>query len=285
MKNLFLKPMAAMLACSLMATAFTACSEDDDDDTLEIAEQFNLDYLTAKANNDGTITISGTVTTNKALTKFELTPIDAEGNALVDENGKEIVYDLMTEAEKDKVETEDGKVWTATLSSDPIPVSLYKLEVRTRLSTTKTATVGKVYSFDAGTSKNADFGSYLSFSKRVNYLMSDLLSDDKKEATDALDNVEAILKDDKCADKNNPKIEELYIETIKRATNAVIKTSAENDAHVYPACVITSTNCIATYSLTQAEDDPTHVLISGVVLSSNDDDLLKIDVSGETWDK
>ncbi|MCI5776167.1 MAG: hypothetical protein MR215_00810, partial [Bacteroidales bacterium] len=173
----------------------------------------------------------------------------------------------------------------ATLSSDPIPVSLYKLEVRTRLSTTKTATVGKVYSFDAGTSKNTDFGSYLSFSKRVNYLMGDLLSDDQKEATDALANVEAILKDDKCADKKNPKIEELYIETIKRATNNVIKTNAENDAHVYPACVITSTNCIATYTLTQAEDAPTHVLISGVVLSSNDDDLLKIDVSGETWDK
>ena len=111
------------------------------------------------------------------------------------------------------------------------------------------------------------------------------MNDDQTEATDALANVEAILKDDKCADKNNPKIEELYIETIKRATNNVIKTNAENDAHVYPACVITSTNCIATYSLSQAEDAPTHVLISGVVLSSNDDDLLKIDVSGETWDK
>lgn len=281
MKNLFLKPMAAMLACSLMATAFTACTEDDDDDTIEIAEKFNLEYLTAKANNDGTITISGTVTTNKALTKFELTPIDTAGKAIGE------VIDLMKGAEKDKVDLEDGngKVWTATLSSDPIPVSLYKLEVRTRLSTTKTATVGKVYSFDAGTSKNNDFGSYLSFSKRVNYLMSDLLSDDGKDATDALANVEAILKDDKCADKNNPKIEELYIETIKRATNNVIKTNAENDAHVYPACVITSTNCIATYTLTQAEDAPTHVLISGVVLSSNDDDLLKIDVSGETWDK
>ncbi len=280
MKNLFLKPMAAMLACSLMATAFTACTEDDDDDTIEIAEKFNLEYLTAKANNDGTITISGTVTTNKALTKFELTPIDTAGKAIGE------VIDLMKGAEKDKVDLEDGngKVWTATLSSDPIPVSLYKLEVRTRFGTTKTAAIGHWYSFQAGTSVCDTLGSYLSFSKRTNYLFSDVLTKDKKSATEKLDNVEAILKDDKCKDTKNPQVEDLYIETIKNAKNSVIKESAVNDAKVYPACVITSTKCIATYKLEQPYKDPTAILISGIVLSSNDDDLLKIDVSEEEWD-
>lgn len=278
MKNLFLKPMAAMLACSLMATAFTACTEDDDDDTIEIQEKFNLDYLTAKANNDGTVTISGTVTTNKALAKFILTSTNQ-----VDEKGNPIEYDLMNDVEKEKQDSEDGKVWTATLASTNIPVDIYKLEIRTRFGTTKTATIGHEYSFRAGTSKCDTLGSYLSFSKRTNYLISDVLTEDKT-ATELLDNVEAILKDDKCKDTKNPQVEDLYIETIKNAKNSVIKESAVNDAKVYPACVITSTKCIATYKLEQPYEDPTAILISGIVLSSNDDDLLKIDVSEEEWD-
>lgn len=279
MKHLFLKPFAAMLACGLIATPFTACTDDDEDDTIEIQEKFNLDYLTAKANNDGTVTISGTVTTNKALAKFILTSKNQ-----VDEDGNPVEYDLMNDVEKEKQDSEDGKVWTATLTSTNIPVDIYKLEIRTRFGTTKTATIGHEYSFRAGTSKCDTLGSYLSFSKRTNYLISDVLTEDEKSATELLDNVEAILKDDKCKDTKNPQVEDLYIETIKNAKNSVIKESAVNDAKVYPACVITSTKCIATYKLEQPYEDPTAILISGIVLSSNDDDLLKIDVSEEEWD-
>lgn len=247
----------------MMATSFTACTEDEEDDAAEIAEQFNLDYLTAKANNDGTITISGTVTTNKKLKKFVLTA----------EDGTE--YDLLAGSESEKERTEDGKTWTATLASSNIPVGIYTLEVRTRMGTTKKTTVGKAYTFEAGTSATNEYGSYLSFSTQANFKMS--------EAPDHLDVIEAVLKDDKCADVKSPKVEELYIETIQKAKSGTI-SAATNEAHVYPNCIITSTDCIATYSLDQDDSDPTHITISGIVMTSSDS-VLKIDVSGETWDK
>lgn len=281
MKKTFLKFAVATLCCSMIATSFTACTDDTtEDDSAEIAEKFNFDYLTALANNDGTITISGTVTTNKKLKKFTLT-----STTRFDENNKAIEYDLLDGSEAEKERTEDGKTWTATLSSTNIPVDIYKLEVRTRMAGTKTATIGENYTFEAGTSKNAELGSYLSFSKKANFSLSALLTEDKKESSDALKYVEAILKDDKCADVNNPKVDELYIETIQKAKNNVIKTNATNKAHVYDDCIITSTDCIATYSIEQLDEtDPTHVTISGIVLTSEEGTLMKIDVSGEDWD-
>ncbi len=248
----------------MMATSFTACTEDEEgeDDAAEIAEQFNLDYLTAKANNDGTITISGTVTTNKKLKKFVLTAQD----------GTE--YDLLAGSEDEKERTENGKTWTTTLASSNIPVGIYTLEVRTRMNTTKTTTVGQEYYFEAGTSANKTLGSYLSFCKKENFTIS--------AAPDNLDVIEAVLKDDKCADVKNPKVDELYIETIQKAKSDKIN-NAHNKAHVYPNCIITTTECIATYSLDQDEADPTHITISGIIMASSDS-VLKIDVSGETWD-
>ena len=89
MKKTFLKFAVATLCCSMIATSFTACTDDTTDDSAEIAEKFNFDYLTALANNDGTITISGTVTTNKKLKKFTLT-----STTRFDENNNAIEYDL-----------------------------------------------------------------------------------------------------------------------------------------------------------------------------------------------
>ncbi len=276
MKKTFLKFAVATLCCSMIATSFTACTDDTTDDSAEIAEKFNFDYLTALANNDGTITISGTVTTNKKLKKFTLT-----STTRFDEKDNAIEYDLLDGSEAEKERTEDGKTWTATLSSTNIPVDIYKLEVRTRMAGTKTATIGSNYTFEAGTSKNKELGSYLSFSEKKNFTLAALLSD----AADSLKCVEAILKDDKCADVNNPKADELYIETIQKAKNETIKNNATSKAHVYDDCIITSTDCIATYKIEQLDEtDPTHVTISGIVLSSEEGTLLKIDVSGEDWD-
>ena len=264
MKKTFLKYAAAALCCSMMATSFTACTEDEEDDAAEIAEQFNLDYLTAKANNDGTITISGTVTTNKKLKKFVLTA----------EDGTEC--DLLKDSESEKERTEDGKTWTATLASSNIPVGIYTLEVRTRMGTTKKTTVGKAYTFEAGTSKNDTLGSYLSFSTQAEFTIA--------EAPANLDVIEAVLKDDKNgASSATPTLDDIYIETIQKAKSGTI-SAATNEAHVYPNCIITSTDCIATYSLDQDDSDPTHITISGIVMTSSDS-VLKIDVSGETWDK
>lgn len=69
----------------------------------------------------------------------------------------------------------------------------------------------------------------------------------------------------------------------RKAKNNVIKNNATNKAHVYEDCIITSTDCIATYNIEQLDEtDPTHVTISGIVLTSEEGTLLKIDVSAKS---
>ncbi len=251
---------AAVIISALSMTCLTAC-EDDDDDSAEIAEQFDLTSLTAAANNDGTITISGSVTTNKKLKKFELTGTDGT------------TYDLLEgdDVESAREETEDGKAWVATLSSTSIPVQIYTLDVRTRMGTTKTATIGKTYTFNCGTS-NSEVGSYMSLTNQQSYQLSDFCdtSTSPVTLTDATiaASIEVILQDDF---------------TLKSATGANASAVKNNCAasNIYENCVIASTNLIATYSI---EKTGTYeATISGVVLTSNDDDLLKIDVSSEDF--
>lgn len=260
----FFMTAACLMMSALTAMNFTSCSDEDDteDDAAEIAEKFNLDYLTATANNNGTITISGTVTTNKKLKTFTLTAEDGT------------VYDLLDNSEAEKERTEDGKTWTCTLSSQAIPVGIYTMEVRTRMAGTKKATIGKTYSFNVGTGDNKTIGSYMSLKNQKSYMMTDLLNDDKTVATDVCSDVEIILNSD------------LTIKSAKEAKNAVIKAAAAA-ANVYAAkgCVITETGCIATYSIETDATDKTLATISGVVMTSNEDDLVKVDVSGETFTK
>lgn len=256
----FFMTAACLMMSALTAMTFTSCAEDEEeDDAAEIAEKFNLDYLTATANNNGTITISGTVTTNKKLKTFTLTAEDGT------------VYDLLENSEAEKERTEDGKTWTCTLSSEPIPVGIYTMEVRTRMAGTKTTTIGKPYSFNVGTGDNKTVGSYMSLKNQQSYMMSDLLNEDKT-ATDVCADVELILNTD------------LTIKSAKEAKNAAIKAAAAA-ANVYAAagCVITETGCIATYKIETDATDKTLATISGVVMTSNAEDLVKVDVSGEKF--
>ncbi len=268
MKKTFLMPVAGVMMSAIMACSFTACSDDDTDDSVEIAEKFNMTGLVATAQNDGTIIISGTVETNKKLKTFSLTSEDGTKT-----------YDLLEGSEAEKDRTEDGKVWTCTLSSPKIPVGIYTMEVRTRMGTTKKTKIGKEYSFLAGTGANESYGSYMSLKRQTSYFMQD--KDDKIGLIDASGNVK-----EECKDVEIALNADRTLKSAKEVKNAIIKANAAN-ANIYAEsnCVITETGCIATYEIVPDANDETLCTIKGVVLTSNEDDLIKVDVSGEVWGK
>ena len=71
MKKIF-KMAAFMLALGSMTAGFTSCGDDEETEGEEgaVAEELKFNDLTAKANPDGTITISGTIETNTKLREF-----------------------------------------------------------------------------------------------------------------------------------------------------------------------------------------------------------------------
>lgn len=266
MKKTFLMPMAGVMMSAIVACSFTACSDDDTDDSLEIAEKFNMTGLVAAAQNDGTIVISGTVETNKKLKTFTLTSEDGSKT-----------YDLLEGSEAEKDRTEDGKVWTCTLSSPKIPVGIYTMQVRTRMGTTKETKIGKEYSFLAGTGANKSYGSYMSLKRQTSYFMQD--GDGVIGLLDEDGNVK-----EECKDVEIALNADLTLKSAKEVKNKVIAENAAN-ANIYAEshCVITETGCIATYEIIPDADDETLCTIKGVVLTSNDEDLIKVDVNGEVW--
>lgn len=267
-KTNFLMPVASVMLSACVAFSFTSCSDDETDDSVEIAEKFNMTGLVAAAQNDGTIVISGTVETNKKLKTFTLTSEDGTQT-----------YDLLEGSEAEKDRNEDGKVWTCTLSSPKIPVGIYTMKVRTRMGTTKETKIGKEYSFLAGTGENKSYGSYMSLKRQTSYFMKDGngligLIDENGNVKDECKDVEIALNSD------------LSLKSAKDVKNKVIAENAAN-ANIYAEshCVITETGCIATYDIVPDADDATLCTVKGVVLTSNEGDLIKVDVSGEVWDK
>lgn len=256
-----LNGVACVLLSAAAALSLAACGDKEGED--EIVETFTLNNITATANSDATITIAGSVTTNKKLTTFELvstTRQDASGNA--------VTYDLLEGSEAERNHTEDGREWTTTLSASNVPVDIYTLRVRTRLRTTRTATIGANYGpIRAGSGANTQYGSYLSFSTGTSYLLTDLT-----ENPDLIPTVEVIINDD------------LSLKSAREARNTTVSGSAA-DANVYTnadnTCVITSTEVIASVTLTPHEDDNTVIDVSGILIKTGD--IIKVDVSGENF--
>lgn len=91
---------------------------------------------------------------------------------------------------------------------------------------------------------------------------------------------------EECKDVEIALNSDLTLKSAKEVKNQLIAQNAAN-ANIYAEsnCVITETGCIATYKITPDADDETLCTIEGVVLTSNDEDLIKVDVSGEVWDK
>ncbi len=248
----------SLMMCALAATCLTSCEDDDDSD--EIAEIFSLDSVTAVANSDGTIDITGSVTTNKKLKTFTLT------------SSAGTVYDLLENsdaAEKNKDEDTNEKSWTVTLTGTTIPVDIYTLEVRTRMNTKKTSTIGASYSFTVGTGSNATVGSYVSLVNQSSYLMSAFYDSSTRTITNdsIVSNIEVILDSDASS-----------IKSASKAASSVIAAAAA-EAAIYPSSntVITSTGCIATYAITNVDTDNGTAVLSGVVMNS--EGIITIDTS------
>lgn len=249
---------------AVAALSLAACQDKEGED--EIVERFTVNNITATANSDATITIAGSVTTNKRLTTFELVSTTRQ-----DASGKAVSYDLLEGSEAERNRTEDGREWTTTLSATNVPVDIYTLRVRTRLNTTRTATIGATYGpIRAGSGANTQYGSYLSLSTGTSYLLTDLTANPNLIPT-----VEVIINGD------------LSLKSAREAIAARNGTFSQStaDAKVYKnadnTCVITSTEVIASVTLTPHADDNTIIDVSGILIKTGE--IIWVDVSGENF--
>ena len=271
-KFMFVAMMAAMCSTAL----FTSCTEEGEE--AEVAEEFKFGGLTAIANADGTIDISGQIATNTKIKEFALLNADGtvaydfleqneqvkEKNKTLDDNGKAV---------KDKSFVLDVK------STGKLPVAKYTLVIKTKKNTEKTEAIGADYSFNIGTGANSTLGSQISLVDQKCYLLGDFYAGGDINNADVAKTIEIVLK----GEGADVKIESAKTMTIA-TTPADGKRTQEQcdankaklaDAKVFPNAIITTTDCIATYTLTKVDDITYN--ISGVVINSKG--TLKIDTS------
>lgn len=232
----FFKHAVYFFVAAAMAAPLASC--EDDDESAEVAEIFSLDSVKAVANTDGTITIQGTITTNKKLKTFTLTNASGE------------VYDILADSENEKERTEDGKQWTVTLSGTTLPVDVYTMDVRTRMGTTKTCTIGAEYSATLGTSAS-DEGSYISFTNGGKvYKLAEAKAAGAGE-------IEAILNSD-------------YTLNYGTAAKSEAVSSQCANVALYNGSVVTSNGTIATVNYGAKDETAKTIVVSGVYIHSND---------------
>ncbi|MBR2201006.1 MAG: hypothetical protein IJ894_09730 [Bacteroidales bacterium] len=240
MKKIF-RMAAFMLALGSMTAGFTSCGEDDETDdqggttTPTAEEQLKLNEIVATAQKDGKITIEGTIVANTKIKTFELQDLD----------GKQIV-DLMDEQSKSK--GEDGKEFTLTLKSTSVPVQKMYLVIKTRGNKEIKEAIGADYSFQLGYGALSQLGSYVSMVEKKSYTQGEVEGDSKISA-----NVEFVLGD------NN-------LKPASQAKNAA-KVGNYAKSAIYEGTIITSTGCIATYTLTP-DADGVNGTLSGVAIDS-----------------
>lgn len=241
---------ACLMTSALVATSLTSCEDDEEDilgDLTDIQEKVDFTNLKVVGNADGTITVSGSLTTNTKLKTFEFVPTNG---------GKKI--DLLADVTENNRTEDDHSTWTCKIPEKKIPVDLYTLSVRCRMGTPKDVQIGSSLKFDAGAGSNSTKGSYLSLCKEKSYTLADLTADNT-----LIPNVEVILN------SNN----ELAAATT--AKNSTIKDKAGKAEISYSkdaktkGVIRTSTGCIANVTVTYSQDG-TEAQISGVMIKSND---------------
>ena len=254
-KFMFVAMMAAMCSTAL----FTSCVEEGDDAEV-LATNVDFSKLTTIAQPDGTILIEGSITANGKIKKFELQTLD----------GKPIV-DLATKNEKSVEKDENGKkVKTFTMDISSVAVAVQQMQVVFKVKDGETgkgcAQIGETYEFDAGTG-NSPKGSYMSFYKNQSFTFPEVVDQTTGEATENAQYVEVILgKEDGVP----------TLKSAKTAKSAAFATAAA-DAKIFPAAVLTSTNCIATYNIVFGADGET-AKVSGVIIKKGDGGgLMQID--------
>jgi uncharacterized lipoprotein YehR (DUF1307 family) len=272
MKKVF-KTAAFLLAMGLMTSTFTACS--DDETTVTAEDQLKVNGITATPNTDGTITISGTVTTNTKLKTLAIAK---------DEDAKDVVVKLNYDQTKDK--GDEGKEWTATITSENLKVDgAYFLVVKTKGDKKATSKVSEAFSFNVGAPSNKEKGSYVSFANKTCYLMGTFWDSSTKtpkaEGAETAKKVEIVLKDDQGA--------------FQTASTAIISSEGTTypgdkgvsfgKANLYSNggvnTIITNTGVIATYNVAPKSDAT--VDISGFMVPT--DGSIKINIDGYTFSK
>ncbi len=267
----------AMMAAMCSTALFTSCEEENEEG--EVAEVCNFADLTAIANPDGTIDISGKITTNTKIKEFAL--LDKDGN---------VAYDFLEKneqvKEKNKTMDENGKSLKSKefvldiQSTGKLPVAIYTLVIKTKKSVEITEAIGAEYKFNVGTGSNDQLGSQISLFDQACYMLKDFYDSATGEVNDQAKTIEVYLTEDlKLASAKGLKV---------ATTTNDVRTQAKADANkaklaaakVFDNCVITTTECIATYKITVIDDKT--VELSGIVINSKG--TLKIDTSAVTFE-
>jgi len=269
---------ATMMVAMCSTALFTACEEEDVEG--EVAEVLNFANLTAIANADGTIDISGQITSNTKIKEFAL--LNADGT---------VAYDFLEQneqvKEKNKTMDENGKSLKSKefvldiQSTGKLPVAKYTLVIKTKKTAEISEAIGADYSFNIGTGANNTLGSQISLVDQKCYLLYDFYNSTTGDIDkdDVAKTIEIVLKDV----EGGVKIESAKTMTVANTPKTGTRTQEQCDANkakladarIYDNAIITTTDCIATYTLTKV-DDITYT-ISGVVINSKG--TLKINTS------
>lgn len=268
---------ATMMVAMCSTALFTSCGEEE---ALEgsVEEQFKFGELTAIANPDGTIDISGHIATNTKLKEFALYNEDGsiaydflEANDQVKTKNKEL--DENGKAVKDKFFELDIK------STGKLPVAIYTLRIKTKKAGTFEEGIGEAYKFMVGTGANDTLGSQISLRDKKCFKLGDFYNTEDGSLKNAAyaNSIEIYLTSDlKIASAKGLKVATTTNDVRSQEEADAIK-AALADAKVYEAnkCVITTTDCIATYNIEVI--DANAVWLSGVRINSKG--TLKIDTS------
>ena len=261
-KFMFVAMMAAMCSTAL----FTSCEEESTEELAE--EQMKFNNLTAIANADGTITIGGEIETNTKIKEFCL--YNADGS---------VAYDFLKDNEQVKQKNDElddngkavkTKSFKLEIASKTLPVAKYTMEIKTKKSATFSEAIGADNSFNIGTGSNPTLGSQISLRDQKCYMLGDFYKDGAITNAEIANSIEIVLK----GEGADAKIESARTMKIAQASAEIAATLA--DAKVYPTAIITTTDCIATYTLTKVDD--VTFTISGVVINSKG--TVKIDTKG-----
>lgn len=263
---------ATMMVAMCSTALFTSCEEEATEELAE--EQMAFNNLTAIANADGTITIGGQIVTNTKIKEFCL--YNADGT---------VAYDFLKDNEQVKTKNEElddngkavkNKQFELEITSKTLPVAIYTMSIKTKKSKEFSEGIGAEYSFEVGTGSNTVLGSQISLVDQKCYLLADFYDAATGEVKDVASTIEVYLTEDlKLASARGLKVATTTNEVRDQAKADANKAKLA-DAKVFPTAIITTTNCIATYTVTP-KDEKT-VTLSGIVITSKG--TLKIDVSG-----
>jgi len=253
MKKVF-KTAAFLLAMGLMTSTFTSCGEEDENTTdEEVAEQFKFNGLTAIANSDGTITIGGHIETNTKLKEFCLYKADGSTPAYDFLNENEQVKNKNQELD-DNGKTVKNKSFTLDIESKTLPVDKYVLAIKTKKNGKADAKIGEDYSFELGYGSKSTLGSYVSVVNSKSYTQAEVEAD----ATIA-GAVEFVLSDNGLKPASQA----------KNAQEGKVNYGKYAKSAIYANTIITSTGCIATYTLKENAGGENGTM-SGIIMKSKE---------------